>query len=448
MNPIRREPPQQQRIMVVDDEPENIRFIVRILRGEGYGAIETTQDPREAAHLFATFRPDLVLMDLLMPHMDGVETMARLRSTLSDGDYVPFLVLTSDASHTAKRHALEGGATDFLTKPFSPEEIRLRIRNLLDIRALHRQTRSHALNLEERVSARTRDLEEARQEMLHRLARAAEFRDDETGRHTARVGELTARLALELGMPQEEAELLGRAAQLHDVGKIGIPDRILLKRGKLAPDELAAMEEHTRMGARILSGSRSRLLRLSEEIALSHHEWWDGSGYPGGLAGEDIPLPGRIVAVADVFDSLTHRRHYKPAWTPQRTAAYIREQSGRQFDPAVVEAFARLQQAGRLEVDVGPDASGPERLEAEAVGDLRSERQRLLRRLRQVERLLTENVPGVAGDAASLDGGPADDDEDDAVASLAEEPEEAPAREPAPGRQKGRKKSPSGLRLI
>ncbi|HEX6589819.1 MAG TPA: HD domain-containing phosphohydrolase, partial [Longimicrobiales bacterium] len=238
--------------------------------------------------------------------------------------------------------ALSAGAKDFMTKPLSPAELRLRVRNLLETRYLHEELRVNNESLEQRVVERTREVEEARLDVLYRLARASEYRDDQTGRHTQRVGRLAERLSQVLGMEQSAYELMRRAAPLHDIGKIGIPDAILLKPSRLEPDEIAVMQTHTVIGANILSGSRSPLLLLAEEIALSHHERWDGRGYPNGLGEEEIPLSGRIVAVADVFDSLTHERPYKKAWSARDTLLEIEREAGKQFDPRVVDAMLRV----------------------------------------------------------------------------------------------------------
>ncbi|HEX6940827.1 MAG TPA: HD domain-containing phosphohydrolase [Longimicrobiales bacterium] len=329
------------RILVVDDEPANIRLLERILDRAGYRFVEATTDPREAAELFDDFRPDLVLLDLNMDPLDGFAVMDQLRSRLADEVYLPILVLTADVTPEARQRALSGGAKDFLTKPFDASEAVLRIRNLLETRQLHRRLRAQNAMLEEGVRERTRELEEARIEILECLGRAAEYRDDATGEHTRRVGELSGQIALQLELGPQEAELIRRAATLHDIGKIGIPDHILLKPGKLTPDEFEIMKTHTTIGARILSGSRSPMLQIAREIALTHHERWDGRGYAG-LVGAAIPLSGRIVAVADTFDALTHKRPYKAAWPRERAIAVIDRERGRQFDAEVVDAFLRV----------------------------------------------------------------------------------------------------------
>ena len=332
----------QLRILAVDDEDSNLLLLERILERDGYTQVAVTKDPTRVLQLFAETRPDLVLLDLHMPEMDGFELMDRLNTVVGDGPGVPFLVLTADATAETKRRALAAGARDFLTKPLDQIELLLRVRNLLQVQHLQGRLHEHNVNLEEQVAERTRDLEQARLEILERLALAAEYRDDDTQEHAWRIGRTCARLALGLGLPVQEVELIRRAAPLHDIGKIGIPDAILLKPGRLTGQEFDIVKTHAAIGAEILSGSRSPLLRLAQRIALTHHERWDGGGYPNGLAGEEIPLAGRIVAVADVFDALTHERPYKEAWPVGQAVEEIVGQAGRQFDPRLVEAFSRL----------------------------------------------------------------------------------------------------------
>ena len=339
-SPLQHRPFRQARILIVDDEPGNVEVLQRLLARAGFHKIESTNDPREAVPLYVQTRPDLILLDLHMPHMDGLEVMDRLNEIL-EASYLPILMLTGDMDPEARREALSRGAKDFVNKPFNSDEVLLRIRTLLETRFLYLQIQSQNQLLEAKVRDRTRELESAQIEIIERLARAAEFRDDTTGQHTERVGQMAALLARELGLPDAQVSLIRRAAPLHDVGKIGIPDAILLKLGKLTPAEFELVKTHTTIGARILSGSRFALLKLAEEIAFSHHEQWDGSGYAG-LAGDQIPLAGRIVTVADVFDALTQKRPYKAAWPRSEAIAEIDRQRGRQFDPNVVDAFLRV----------------------------------------------------------------------------------------------------------
>jgi putative two-component system response regulator len=257
--------------------------------------------------------------------------------------------MTGDMTPQARQEALTRGAKDFISKPYHADEVLLRIRTLLETRFLYFQVQSQNQILEAKVRERTRELEAAQIEIIERLALAAEFRDDETGRHTERVGQMAALLARQLGLPDPQVSLIRRAAPLHDVGKIGVPDAVLLKLGKLTPEEFEKVKQHTRIGAKILSGSRFGVLRLAEEIAFSHHERWDGDGYVG-IPADQIPLAGRIVAVADVFDALTQKRPYKAAWPIAEAIAEIERQRARQFDPEVVDAFLRVieQQAVRM----------------------------------------------------------------------------------------------------
>lgn len=329
----------QARLLIVDDEEDNVQLLRRILESAGYEHIRSTNHAHEVPELVSEFEPDLVLLDLLMPEKDGYAVLEELSEDLHENEYRPVLVLTSDHTRDAKRRALSGGAKDFLTKPLSPSEVRLRVRNLLETRFLHRALQEHADHLEERVRRRTAALEEARLQTLHRLARAAEYRDDDTGQHTRRVGRSAARIAEALGWGSKAVAKIRLAAPLHDVGKIGIPDSILLSTRRLTAEEFAVMKTHCIIGADLLSSPDVPLLGLAAEIALNHHEKWDGTGYPNGLGGEEIPMSGRIVAVADTFDALTHARPYKKAWSVEAALEEIRRDAGHSFDPAVVAAF-------------------------------------------------------------------------------------------------------------
>jgi response regulator RpfG family c-di-GMP phosphodiesterase len=336
------------RILAVDDEDMNLLFLRRTLERAGCRHVITERDPSRVPELFVRTEPDLVVLDLHMPGMDGFELMQRLAPIAGGRTGVPFLVLTGDGGEAVKRQALQIGARDFLTKPFSPTELLLRVRNLLEVHLLHRRLREQNSDLERQVAERTRELEQARLEVLARLALAAEYRDDATQEHAWRIGRTCGLLAGAVGLDGGQAELIERAAPLHDIGKIGIPDAILLKPGGLTPSEYAEMQAHTTIGTEILSGSGSALLELAQQIALTHHERWDGSGYPTGLRGEEIPIAGRIAAIADVFDALTHERPYKPAWSVDRAVGEVLAGQGRQFDPDVVDAFTTLDHAELL----------------------------------------------------------------------------------------------------
>ncbi len=325
------------RILLVDDEPAGITALTRILLAAGYLDLIATNDPSEVEALCRDREPDLVLLDYHMPQMDGVAVLERIRAAPTDGTYLPVLMLTGDSTATVRRRSLAAGASDFVAKPVEMDEVLLRIRNLLEIRCLHRRMAIQNQLLETRVAERTAELDDAHLDTLERRALAAEFRDDETGRHTERVGEAAAVLATALGLPDEDVFLIRRAAPLHDVGKIGIPDAVLRKPGPLTEAEWVTMKQHTTIGARLLSGGRSRVVRLAELIALSHHEHWNGGGYPRGLAGEAIPLVGRIAMVADVFDALSSERVYRGAWDAIQVLDFIRNHAGRRFDPCIAE---------------------------------------------------------------------------------------------------------------
>jgi len=327
------------RILMVDDEEANNVLLQRILEPAGYVNFRSTTEPENVLSLCREYRPDLMILDILMPGKTGLEVLREVREHFGEEEYLPVLILTSDQSAETKRKGLSAGAQDFLTKPLSPTEVRLRVRNLLVTRFLHLELQEHNRHLEARVRRRTAELEEARSQILARLARAAEYRDDETGEHTRRVGTLSAAIARELGLDPNQVEVIRRVAPLHDVGKIGIPDKILLHPGPLSPENLEIMKTHTTIGGDLLAGSGIPLLETAEEIARTHHEFWNGEGYPMGFAGEDIPLAGRIVAVADTFDALSHRRPYKPAWTSAEAWVEIRDSAGTRFDPSVVDAF-------------------------------------------------------------------------------------------------------------
>ena len=332
------------RILILDDEPVNTLLLGRILTSTGYGCITATNDPREAIATFLEAQAgpepfDLVCTDLHMPVLSGLEVVATLARATPPGDFVPIVMLTADVTAAAEQEALTNGAQDFITKPFRAPQIRLRIANLLRTRTLHRQLRDHNDRLEGLVQERTAELDAARLDILHRLAAAAEYRDYTTGQHTQRVGALSGLLATRLGCDEETIDLVRRAAQLHDVGKIGVPDSILLKPGPLTAAEFSVMKEHVDVGVRLLANGASKLIAMAEVIAGSHHERWDGSGYPLGLAGDAIPLVGQIVAVADVFDTLINERPYKPAWPIEEAIDEMTRQRGRWFSPHVIDVF-------------------------------------------------------------------------------------------------------------
>ena len=341
--------PQKPSLLIVDDQPENIRLLVRILNHAGYLDITTTTDSSRVAELHALSKPDIVLLDLHMPNQDGFAVLEKLAPFTFGVDRLPVVMITADDSSEVKRKALSLGAKDFISKPFDQAEVVLRIRNLLETRFLHRQLRGQNNELEKKVAARTKELEQSQMEMLERLATAVEFRDDDTGDHTKRVGSVSGRLAEAIGLGTAAADLIRRAAPLHDIGKVGIPDAILLKPGPFTPEERAIMQTHTTIGSKMLSRGRSELVRLCQRIARSHHERWDGSGYPDGLSEQRIPLEARIVAVADFFDALTHERPYRDAQGESETLDAINDGSGTHFDPVVVEALTRIDRQAAIE---------------------------------------------------------------------------------------------------
>lgn len=321
-----------RRVLIIDDEEPNLRVLQRILADAGFLQVRAVQDSRRALSQMAEFDPDILLLDLQMPHLDGFSVMRQARHRVGPSEYFPILVISGDLSAEAKQRALTEGAKDFIAKPFDRVEVVLRVKNLLDARDLNR-------SLEHRVRERTEQVRVTQLAVADRLALAAELRDYGRGAHTHRVGRTAAAIAHRLGLSEDEVALIRRAAPLHDLGKIGIPDEILLKPGELTLEEWDVLKTHTTLGAAILSGSETRVLQVAEEIALYHHENWDGTGYTPGLAGEEIPLPGRIAALADVFDALIHDRPYKKAWAVEDAVSWIAEQRGQKFDPAVVDAF-------------------------------------------------------------------------------------------------------------
>jgi putative two-component system response regulator len=347
-------------LLVVDDEDVNVHLLERFLQRWGFTNVLTTTDSAQTVALCRQCRPDLLLLDLQMPDPDGFRLLELLAEEIHGPAHLPVLVLTADITPEAKQRALSSGARDFVTKPFDAAEIQLRVRNLLETRRLQLELQSANDTLEQRVETRTRELDTARLETLERLALAGEYRDDNTHEHAQRVGRTAALLAAMLGWLPDEVELIRRAAPLHDIGKIGIPDAILLKPAKLDADEFELMKSHTLIGHQILTGSASEILQLSAEIALTHHEHWDGKGYPHGRAGDEIPVSGRLTAVADVFDALTHRRPYKEAWPLDATLAEMRVGSGRHFEPALIEAFEMLDPRTLLS-PVGGMTSGSQR---------------------------------------------------------------------------------------
>lgn len=326
------------RILIVDDEPVNLKLLDKMLSAQGYNNLVLIQDPRQVLEIYKQQRTDLILLDINMPHLDGFGVMEQLKA-LDDPLFPPLVILTAQHGQDFLLRALNAGARDFITKPFDRNELLARVRNMLDAQLAHRLVYEQKDVLDEMVQVRTDELRRTRLQVVQRLGRAAEYRDNETGNHILRMSHISALLAKAIGWNKADCELILHASPMHDIGKIGIPDHILLKPGKFEPEEWEIMKTHALIGANILEGDDSDLLRCAAEIALTHHEKWDGSGYPYGLSGEAIPLTGRIAALADVFDALTSVRPYKKAWTVDSAIDLIKDSSGIHFDPDLVSVF-------------------------------------------------------------------------------------------------------------
>lgn len=352
------------RLLIIDDEPINVRIIENVLRKAGYRQIVCHIDAETALATIFSQRPDVVICDVCMP----VSGMDILKSVMADCVlmHIPMIMLTASDDESLRAEAVELGATDLLSKPVRATELLPRVRNALVIRSHITHLQGYSHQLEREVRRRTSELLSSRTELIHCLARLAEYRDNETGRHVVRVGRYSGLLARQMGLEDDLCELIEHAAPLHDIGKIGIPDSILLKDGKLTPEEYEIMQRHVALGKRafepmsqhemrafrshtvlgemMINVSESPLLSMAAEIALTHHERWDGAGYPIGLSGTEIPISGRIVAVADVFDALSNKRPYKPAFPIEKCFAILDEESGTHFDPQVIQAFKEIRE--------------------------------------------------------------------------------------------------------
>ena len=328
-------------ILIVDDEPANVKLLHQVLLHSGYHNIVQTTDPRDVAEIIKTKEIDLAIFDLMMPELSGTDLIPILERELG-ARCPPVLILTAATSMEARIEALDAGARDYVNKPFSIPELTARVKNLLEMHLLQKWIRDENQLLETRVAERTAALYNTRLEIIRRLGRAAEYRDNETGMHIIRMSKTSALLAEKLGYTASASEDFLNAAPMHDIGKIGIPDRVLLKPGKFSGPEWQIMQTHAQIGADILHGTHSPLLEFAAEIALNHHEKWDGSGYPRGLKGEDIPLSGRIVAVADVYDALRSKRTYKTAWTEAAALDFMLANKGKHFAPNIVDAFLSI----------------------------------------------------------------------------------------------------------
>lgn len=325
-------------ILIVDDEIMNVRLLEKLLSLRGYQNVISTQDPTEVTPLHVKHDFDLILLDLDMPKLDGYGVIERLNRLTSDS-LPPILVLTAQHLKPFRQRALNCGVRDFVTKPFDAEELLSRVHNLLEVQMAHRFMDNQNRILEQMVQERTLEIHDTRLQVVRCLGLAAEYRDEETGLHIIRMSKMAEIIGKAAGMDDEQCDLLLNAAPMHDIGKIGIPDHILLKPGKFEPEEWAIMQTHAQIGADILSIDDSALMNMARDIAISHHEKWNGTGYPNGLCGEDIPLVGRIAALADIFDALTSVRPYKKAWPVVKAVEHITNEKGQHFDPKLVDTF-------------------------------------------------------------------------------------------------------------
>lgn len=328
-------------ILLVDDEAANLKLLKKMLSSLGYERLHLVQDSRDVAAACEQFQPHLILLDLNMPHFDGFDVMGQL-AACDRPLKPPVVVLTAHSDRDTRLKALTAGARDFIGKPFDLAELQVRVRNLLDAHMAHRMVHDQKEVLDQLIHQRTEELRQTRLQAIQRLGLAAGYRDNETGYHITRMSLYSRLIARQMGWSAQRCELLRDAAPMHDIGKIGVPDEILLKPGRLTVEEFEAIKKHSEIGAELLAGDDSELMQMAYRIALTHHEKWDGSGYPRGLAGDEIPPEGRIAAVADVFDAISSERPYKKAWSFDEAVAHIRKGAGSHFDPQVVEGFLQI----------------------------------------------------------------------------------------------------------
>jgi len=326
------------RVAIIDDSEINLTLLNALVNKLGGCEPILFQDSSKGLAWCSENLPDLIIVDYMMPVIDGIQFISRLRAVPGRQD-VSILMITANDDKDVRYEALENGATDFLTKPVDRIEFSARVRNMLALGDSRKKLSDKAAWLAKEVKKATAEVHAREQELLFRMSRAAEFRDPETGAHIQRMARYSQLISMHLGHSESEQQQLLQAAPMHDVGKLGIPDGILLKPGKLTPEEFNQMKQHAIIGYELLKDSNSNVLQAAATIAVSHHEKFDGSGYPYGVAGDAIPLIGRIVAVADVFDALTSVRPYKEAWSLERASVFIRTGAGSHFDPACVDAF-------------------------------------------------------------------------------------------------------------
>ncbi len=320
------------KLLVVDDQLVNLKFIEGIVGKAGYSEITMLSDELKCIDTYVDIQPHLLLLDMNMPKKHGLDILAEINK-IESSPFIPVLVLTAETDKNLMHKAYNLGAQDYLLKPIDQIELLIRIRNLLEIRYHHNYLQDKNKVLKDMVTERTHELKETRLDIIHRLGKVAEYRDKETGNHIIRMSRYSAILAREYGLSEEHCDLILQASPMHDIGKVGIPDKVLLKDSEFNDDEWEIMKSHTVIGAEILSNGKSKLLQLAESMALNHQERWNGSGYPNGLKGEDIPIEARIISICDVFDALTSKRPYKDPWPLDKTVKYIEDKGGSQFDP-------------------------------------------------------------------------------------------------------------------
>lgn len=329
------------RILIVDDQKLHTFFLEKLLKKEGYESIMCLNDTKNISNVMKNYKPDLLVLDLLMPGIDSFQIIKQLKEQRKD-NFLPILALSPEKDAESHHKALNSGATDFINIPFEDTEVLFRIRNMIESSLLHLEIRNQNQILEMKVQERTKELHDTRLEIIRRLAQAAEYRDNDTGAHIIRMSHYCARFGKTLGFSETQCNLLLNASPLHDVGKIGIPDSILLKPGKLTDEEFEIMKTHTTIGAEILSGSPSPLMKMAQTIALTHHEKWDGTGYPNKLKGDNIPLVGQICSVCDVFDALTSKRPYKRAWSVEEAVIEMKNMKNKHFNPHLIDQFENI----------------------------------------------------------------------------------------------------------